>query len=282
MNLNGIMLVSTVLNFQTIRDAEGNDLPFVLYLPSYTATAWYHRKLVPELQQKPLAEVLAEAEAFATGDYNRALLLGAGMTAEQRAAAVKQMARLTGLSEKFVDGADLRVPLQRFNAELLRDQRLVTGRFDSRYTSPVRDPLSEGAERDPSADAVFSVFASTFNDYVRTTLKFEEDRSYTILGGVGRWNWSAENGYADVSETLADTMTANPFLKVHVSNGYFDMATPYFATRYTINHLRLPPALLKNIVQDDYTAGHMMYLNLPDLRKQKADLAKFLKSAVAP
>ncbi len=279
MNLNGIMLVSTVLNFQTIRDAEGNDLPFVLYLPSYAATAWYHKKLGPDLQQKPLAEVLAQAEAFASGEYNRALLLGAGMTPDQRASAVQQMARFTGLSEKFVDGADLRVPLQRFNAELLRDQRLVTGRFDSRYTSPVRDPLSEAAERDPSADAVFSVFASTFNDYVRTTLKFEEDRSYTILGGVGRWNWSAENGYADVSETLADTMTANPFLKVHVSNGYFDMATPYFATRYTINHLRLPPALLKNIVQDDYTAGHMMYLNLPDLKKQKADLAKFLRTA---
>jgi len=279
MNLNGIMLVSTVLNFQTIRDAEGNDLPFVLYLPSYAATAWYHKKLGPDLQQKPLAEVLAQAEAFASGEYNRALLLGAGMTAEQRASAVKQMARLTGLSEKFVDAADLRVPLQRFNAELLRDQRLVTGRFDSRYTSPVRDPLSEAAERDPSGDAVFSVFASTFNDYVRTTLKFEEDRPYTILGGVGRWNWSAENGYADVSEILSDSMTANPFLKVHVSNGYFDMATPYYATRYTINHLRLPPALLKNIVQDDYTAGHMMYLNLPDLKKQKADLAKFLRTA---
>lgn len=121
---------------------------------------------------------------------------------------------------------------------------------------------------------------------VSTVLNFQtirwadgNDLSYTILGGVGRWNWSADNEYADVSDTPADAMTSNPFLKVHVSNGYYDMATPYFATRYTFHHLRLPPSLLKNVVQDDYTAGHMMYLNLPDLKKQKADLAKFIRSA---
>ena len=280
MNLNGIMLVSTVLNFQTIWGGEGNDLPFLLYLPSYAATAWYHHKLPADLQAKPLAEVLREAEAFTIGEYNQALLLGAALPAEQRVEVIRKMARLTGLSEAFLDASNLRVSLSRFSAELLRDRRLVTGRFDSRYTSPMRDPLSNYAERDPSADAVFSAFASTFNHYVREGLKFEDDRPYHILASVGKWNWNAENQFADVSEILADSMTANPFLKVHVSNGWFDMATPYFASRYTFNHLRLPPELQKNILQDDYSAGHMMYLNLPDLKKQKADLAKFLRLAM--
>jgi carboxypeptidase C (cathepsin A) len=281
MNLNGIMLVSTVLNFQTLWGGSGNDLPHVLYLPSFTAAAWYHQKLPADLQKKPLPEVLAEAEKFASGDYNRALLLGAGLTKAERVEIVKKMARLTGLSADFVEAANLRVSLGRFNAELLRDQRLVIGRFDSRYTSTVRDPLSEHAERDPSADAIFSAFASTFNHYIRNDLKFEDDRPYNILASVGKWNWDAENEFADVSEILAESMTTNPFLKVHVSNGFFDMATPYFASRYTFNHLIIHPDLAKNIVQDDYTAGHMMYLNLPDLKKQKEDLAKFIREASA-
>jgi len=281
MNLNGIMLVSTVLNFQTIWGGEGNDLPHVLFLPSFAATAWYHKKLPADLQKKPLADVLKEAETFAVGDFNRALLLGAALPAAQRAAVVKQMARLTGLPEKFVDAANLRVSLGRFNAELLREEKLVVGRFDSRYTSRVRDPLGEHAERDPSADAVFSAFASTFHHYVRNDLKFEDDRPYNILAGVGKWNWSAENKFANVADTLAESMSTNPFLKVHVSNGYYDMATPYFASRHTFNNLTVHPELMRNITQDDYTAGHMMYLNLPDLKKQKDDLARFIRAASA-
>ena len=279
LNLNGIMLVSTVLNFQTIWGAEGNDLPHLMYLPSYAATAWYHKKLPADLQQKPLTEVLKEAEEFASGDYNRALLLGMGLSTAERAKIIQRMARLTGLSEAFIEASNLRVPLHRFNAELLRNKRLVTGRFDSRYTNYVRDPVSESAESDPSADAIFSAFASTFHHYLHSELKFEDERPYHILANVGKWNWNAENQFADVSETLAESMTANPFLKVHVSNGYFDMATPYFASRYTFNHLRIPSDLRKNIIQDDYSAGHMMYLNLPDLKKQKADLAKFIREA---
>jgi carboxypeptidase C (cathepsin A) len=132
----------------------------------------------------------------------------------------------------------------------------------------------------PAQTPCFSAFTSTFNHYIRNDLKFEEDKAYNILGQrVGKWNWDAENEFADVSEILAESMTANPFLKVHVSNGYYDMATPYFASRYTFNHLRVHADLLKNITQDDYTSGHMMYLNLPDLKKQKADLAKFVKMA---
>jgi carboxypeptidase C (cathepsin A) len=279
MNLNGIMLVSTVLNFQTIWGGAGNDLPNVLYLPSYTAAAWYHKKLAPDLQKLSLEQVLKQAETFASGDYNQALLLGTSLEKKKYDAVVKQMARLTGLSETYVDRADLRPTLQRFNVELLRDRDLQIGRFDARYTGYVRDRLSDSTEGDPSADAVFSVFGSDFNQYVRTELKYDEDEPYEILAGVGPWNWGAENEYANVATTLAASMTANPYLKVHVSCGYYDFATPYFASRYTFSHLNVNPELQKNVTLDYYSAGHMMYLNLPDLQKQKADLARFIKSA---
>jgi carboxypeptidase C (cathepsin A) len=279
MNLNGIMLVSTVLNFQTIWGGAGNDLPHALFLPTFTATAWHHKKLPADLQAKPLPEVLKLAEDFATRDYNRALLMGHGLPKAERDAVIKQMARLTGLSENYLDRAELRPGMQRFAAELLRDKGLQVGRFDSRYTSHLRDRLNDGAESDPSGDAIYSAFASTFNHYIRTELKFEEDKPYEILGGIGKWNWGAENEFVDVTGILAAAMTRNPFLKVHISSGYTDLATPYFATRYTFQHMALPEPLRKNLIMDDYTSGHMMYLNLPDLKKQKADLAKFVRMA---
>lgn len=279
MNLNGIMLLSTVLNFQTIWGGVGNDLPHVLYLPGYAATAWHHKKLSPDLQGKPLPEVLKLAEEFATRDYNRALLMGHALPKAERDAVLKQMARLTGLSESYLDRAELRPGMHRFAGELLRDKGLQVGRFDSRYTSYLRDRLTDGAESDPSGDAIYSAFASTFNQYVRSELKYEEDKPYEILGGIGKWNWGAENEFVDVTGTLASAMTRNPFLKVHVSCGYTDLATPYFATRYTFQHMVLPEPLRKNLVMDDYASGHMMYLNLPDLRKQKSDLARFVRTA---
>jgi len=278
MNVNGIMLVSTVLNFQTIRFAEGNDLPYILYLPSYTATAWYHKKLPADLQKLKLPEVLAKAEAFAAGDYNSALLHGAALKPDERKKVVRELARFTGLSEKYIERSDLRIPLSRFARELLADDSRVIGRFDSRYTGLIRDRVNDSMEYDPSGEAIFSAYASTFNDYVRSELNYESDLSYEILAGLG-WNWGENNGYLNVGETLANTITRNPFLKVHVSEGYYDMATPYFASRHTFNHLGVDPELSKNVTVDAYTAGHMMYLNLPDLKKQKADLAKFIRGA---
>ncbi|WP_113961129.1 S10 family peptidase [Roseimicrobium gellanilyticum] len=279
MNLNGIMLVSTVLNFQTIWGGEGNDLPHVLYLPSYTATAWHHRKLAPDLQKLTIQEVLKQAEAFAMGEYLQGLMLGAALPEPQRKALVDKMARFTGVSAEWLDRANLRPGLERFSVELLREQRLQVGRFDSRYTGHVRNGLASSAEGDPSADAFFSPFASTFNQYVRSELKYVEDRPYEILASVGKWNWGAENDFVNVADTLAVAMTRNPFLKVHVSCGYTDMATPYFASHYTFNHLNVAPEIAKNITIDDYYAGHMMYLNLPDLAKQRADLVKFIRTA---
>jgi carboxypeptidase C (cathepsin A) len=205
--------------------------------------------------------------------------MGDALPKAEHDAVLKQMARLTGLSENYLDRADLKPGMQRFTAELLRDKGMQVGRFDGRYTSYLRDRLADGGESDPSADAVFSAFASTFNDYIRTELKYVEDKPYEILGGIGKWNWGAENEFVDVSATLAAAMTRNPFLKVHVSCGYTDLATPYLATRYTFHHMDLPQPLRGNLTMDDYSAGHMMYLNLPDLIKQKTDLANFVRLA---
>jgi carboxypeptidase C (cathepsin A) len=280
LNVNGIMLVSTVLNFQTILFSDGNDLPYVLFLPSYTATAWYHKKLPAELQGRALPDVLKEAEGFAAGEYQTALLRGGSLSADDHAKAVRQFARLTGLSESYVDRSNLRVNLGRFAKELLAATNRVIGRFDGRYSGFVRDRVANGMEYDPSGSAIMSAYASTFNHYLRTELNYESDLTYEILnGGVNPWNWGESNAYLNVADNLADAITRNPFLKVHVSSGYYDMATPYFGTQYTFNHFGTDPALRANVTLDYYTAGHMMYLNLPDLRKQKADLAKFIRSA---
>jgi carboxypeptidase C (cathepsin A) len=275
MNVNGVMLVSTVLNFETIAFTRGNDLPYVLYLPGYTAAAWYHKKLPPDLQKLPLTEATAKAEAFAAGDYNHALLLGAGLPAEERRALIKELAHLTGLSEDYLDRANLRVPLQRFAEELLRGENRVIGRYDARYKGYVRDRLAGSMEQDPSFEAVASAFASTFNDYVRAELNYKSDLPYELLASL-QWDWGEQNRFLDVGETLADSLTRNPYLRIHVSSGYYDLATPLAAVRYTLDHLQMDPDLAKNITLDTYTAGHMMYLNLADLKKQKADLARFI------
>jgi carboxypeptidase C (cathepsin A) len=279
MNVNGIMLVSTVLNFQTLDLSAGNDLAYVLYLPTYAATAWFHKKLAPDVQQLPLPDVLKQAETFASGDYLNALFRGGSLDPAARQKTVETYARLTSLSTQFVDRAELRVSLGRFASEVLAAENRVVGRYDSRYTGYVRDRLAGRMEQDPSYEAVVGAFASTFNDYVRTELKFESDLPYEVITSVAPWNWGEKNGYVNVADTLADAITRNPFLKVHVSCGYYDLATPYFAARYTFNHLGTDPALQKNITLDTYTAGHMMYLNLPDQKKQKADLARFIRAA---
>jgi len=279
MNVNGIMLVSTVLNFQTLDFDAGNDLPYVLYLPSYATTAWFHKKLPADLQQRSLAEVYAQAESFASGEYSAALFSGSSLAPEARRKVVERYARFTGLTTNFVERANLRVSLGRFASELLADENRVIGRYDSRYVGYVRDRLANRMEQDPSYEAVASAFASTFNNYVRTELNYETDLTYEVLTSVGRWNWDQSNAYVDVAETLANALTRNPFLRIHVSSGYYDLATPLFATRYTFDHLGVDPALLKNLTLDTYTAGHMMYLNLADLKKSKADLARFVSSS---
>ena len=279
MDLNGIMLVSAVLNFQTIHFAEGNDLPLILFLPSYSATAWYHQKLPKDLQQLSLEDVLAQAEAFSAGDYQEALFAGTSLSREARTGVLAKLSRFTGLSTEFLDRTNLRPTLSAFAAELLRDKGEVIGRFDGRYTGAMRRLNAPSMPYDPSASAIFGAYAGTFHDYVRRELGYETDRSYEILTSKVRpWDWGETNRYVDVGPTLADALTSQKFLRVHIDNGYYDLATPYWATHYTLNHLGLPESVRQRVSMSHYTAGHMMYLNVSDLAAQKKNLAAFIRS----
>jgi len=280
MYFNGVMLVSSILNFQTARFNPGNDLPFILFLPTYTATAWYHRRLPAELQQD-LAGTLREVEAFAAGDYALALMQGAALPAQEREEIVARLARYTGLPPAYVEQTDLRIEIHRFVKQLLRDQRRSVGRLDSRFTGIDRDAAGEKFDYDPSHAAIQGAYTATLNDYVRRELGFESDLPYEILTGrVWPWGYNNhQNAYVNVAETLREAMTKNPFLKVFVANGYYDLATPYFATRYTFNHLGLDPSLQGNISMAYYEAGHMMYIHLPSLAQLKQDLAGFIGAA---
>jgi carboxypeptidase C (cathepsin A) len=277
---NGIALISTVLNFQTLDFNPGNDLPYPLILPTYTATAWYHKRLPPVLQSKPLPEVLKEVEAWAGGPYTLALTQGDSLAAAQRKAIIDRLASYTGLSAATVGQAELRLDLSYFNRELLRDKNLIVGRLDSRLTGPGRRDLSNSMEYDPSMSTIRPPYTAAFYQYVRDELGYESDADYYILGGgFRRWNMNAENEYANVSESLRRAFTRNPFMKVYVGMGYYDMATPYFAAEYTFDHLGLPAGAHDNLIFRKYPAGHMYYIDLPSLRQMKKDIADFLNAA---
>jgi len=240
MYLNGIMLVSSILNFQTARFVPGNDLPYILFLPTYTATAWYHGKLDDELQQD-LKATLAEVEAFALGDYALALMKGDSLSKDEYDQIVTRLARYTGLTPEYIQRTNLRLNIMRFTKELLRGDRRTTGRLDSRFKGIDRDAAGETWEHDPSLSAIMGPYTTVFNDYVRTDLAFESDLPYEILSRrVHPWGHEThQNQYINVAETLRKAMTINPHLKVIVANGYYDLATPYFATQYTFNHMEL-------------------------------------------
>ena len=277
MNLNGIMLISSVLNFATLSFDTGNDLPYVLFLPSYTATAWFHKKLPKELQADR-RKALEEAEKFALGEYNTALMKGAGLTAQEHAEVARKLARLTGLPERFVELSNLRVPMHAFAKELLRDSRRSVGRFDSRLLGIDASGATAAPDYDPSYAAVQGPYTASMNQYVRAELKFESDLPYEILTGrVRPWSFGEyQNRYMNVAETLRQAMTQNPNLKVYVGNGYYDLATPYFATVYTFNHLGLDSSLRGNVSMGYYDAGHMMYVHQESLAKMKQDLGGFI------
>jgi carboxypeptidase C (cathepsin A) len=280
--LSGVMLVSSVLNFQTNRFARGNDTPYPLFLPTYTATAWYHRKLPADLQSQPLRKVLDEVERWAAVDYPAALARGDRLVGAERAAVADRLSRYTGLDKVYVDQSDLRIEIQHFCKELLRDQKRTVGRLDSRFQGI--DPTAEGErpEYDPSLAAIRPPYTAMFNDYVRRTLAYKSDLTYYILGGgVGPWDWGASNAFADVSEPLRGALAKNPAMRLFVASGYYDLATPYFATDYTLTHLGLDPAQRARITTSQYEAGHMMYISTRELARLKADVAGFLQAALA-
>ena len=279
--LNGVILVSAILDFGAYDVGPGNDLPYLTHLPTYAAIAWYHGRLGEEFHGD-LGKVLREAEDFALGDYALALLKGSALAATERAGIIARLARLTGLSTDYLDRVDLRPEIMRFTKELLRDRRVSVGRLDGRFTGVDRDSGGEHPEYDPSMAAIQGPYGAALNDYVRRELGYESDRAYEILNGKTNESWSWEdhqNRYVEVTETLRKAICANPELKVFIASGYYDLATPYYATEYSLSHLGLAAELRPNISKAYYEAGHMMYIHGPSLAKLKADLVAFFAAA---
>ena len=281
MYLNGIILISAILNFQTAEFDTGNDLPYILYLPTYTAIAWYHKKLPGDLQGD-LQRAIGESKAFATGEYTDALMKGDTLPATRRTEIAQKLARLTGISADYIDRADLRIEIQRFDKELMKSERRTVGRLDGRFTGIDADAAGEQPDYDPSLAAIVGPYTAMLNEYVRGELKFESDLPYEFLTGrVRPWNYAPyENRYVNVAETLRRAMTQNQFLRVFVGKGYYDLATPFFAADYTVDHLGLDPTLRSHIGGGYYEAGHMMYVHHDSLLKLKQDLAQFIQASL--
>ncbi|HSE31704.1 MAG TPA: hypothetical protein VLA93_09000 [Pyrinomonadaceae bacterium] len=279
--LNGIMLISTIMNFETTNFAAGNDLPYALYLPSYAATAWYHKKLPSDLQSKSVQQIVAEVEQWAGTDYLIGLQKGNQLTSQERQELSNKLARYTGLDSRFVDNANLRVSLNLFRKELLRNEKRSIGRLDARFKGYDANLATDSPEFDASETAIRPPYTSTFNNYVRSELGYKSDLEYYILGGgiTSPWNWGTNNNYVDTSVALRTALARNPYLKVFVAMGYYDMATPYFAAHYTLQHISLDPALLKNISTSYYEAGHMMYIDEKSLSKLRSDVEKFMQDS---
>ena len=277
---NGIVLVSSILDLLTARFDVGNDLPYVLFLPTYAAIAHYHGRLAEDLQGRDLAEMLAEVEAWASGPYAAALAKGHALAGEERAETVERLARYTGLTTRYVEQSELRVQIHRFCKELLREERRTVGRLDGRYTGFDASGVSEAPDFDPSMAAIRPPFTAMLNDYLRSTLGYETDAEYHILRGL-EWDWgSAEAGYAKTSAALGEAFAKNPYLRLFVASGYYDLATPYFATDYTLNHLVLDPATRGNMRTEKYPVGHMVYLEKGVLARLKEDVTEFIGEAV--
>ena len=285
MDLNGVALISSVLDFETLAFAPGHDISYVLYLPSYAASAAYHQRIP---RPRDLPAFLDTVRQFAMHEYANALAKGSALDAAERAAVVRRLTAYTGLSEEYLNRADLRVSLRQWMAEVNRAHGETTGRLDSRFTAPMMNLLTENGEGDPQSAAITGAYTAAINAYLRDELRFGGDQRYVGGGGV-QWNWSREPAGARggggggmrtaspyVGTDLAQALVSNPNLRVEVENGYYDMATPFFATEYTMDHLGLPADLRGHITLKYYEAGHMMYLREPDLAALKANIARFI------
>ena len=280
MYLNGIILISSILNFMTAKFDEGNDLPFILFLPTYTATAWYHKKLKQPLQDN-LEKAIQESRQFALGEYTLALMKGNSLSQSERDDIVKKLVYLTGLSENYIKGTDLRINIHRFCKELLRDENKTIGRLDSRYIGFDRDAVGEFHEIDPSYAAILGPYTATMYDYLRRDLEYETDLPYEILKSLYQtWKFeNYQNNYVNTAKDLRKGFQLHPGLRVIVCNGYFDLATPLLASEYTFGHIPLPESQSSQIKMAYYKAGHMMYLHEPSLIRLSKDLHLFIKEA---
>lgn len=280
-DLNGIVLVSSVLDLSTLMFPPGNDLPYIVHVPSYAVAARY-LEAIPD-PGMALQDFMKEVEAWALGDYAAALLKGSTLEAGERSRVLDQMSAYTGLSREYLDQADLRVTASEFEQELLRSQGKIVGRLDARFTGPTGDALSQGPFQDPQSSAISAAYTAAMNSYLRDDLGYDGDREYTPSGGVQGWNWEhggglgfGQSGITYVGADLANAIKRNPKLEVLLVNGLYDLATPYFAAVWTMDQLGLPPELRDNIQRADFEAGHMMYVHEPSLQIWRDTLTAFV------
>lgn len=281
MDLNGIILISSVLNWQGILFGPGNDTPYYLYLPTYAASAWYHKKLPPELSGD-LQKTLREVEDFAMHEYAQALLEGDSLPPARKQEIAAKVARYTGLSVDYVLRSNIRIQIDRFCKELLRSEGKTIGRLDSRFTGWDVDSAGEFPEYDPSGQTIDTPYVAMINDYIRRELGYKDDHVYERLANV--WPWTTEGyemRYPNVAEALRQAMVKNPDLQVLVTSGIYDLATPYYDAVYTANHLGLPAELRDNVKLTTYDAGHMMYIRQADHQKLKKEITSFIQGASA-
>ena len=282
MDINGVILLSQIFNFTTDIDFPmgnpGVDLPYVLALPTYAATAWYHKKL--PTQPAALEPFLKEVEEFTNGPYAHALALGTDIGAEEKQAVAEKLHDYTGLPVSYVLKAGLRVSGGEFEKTLQDDQDTTTGRLDTRFSGPTLDPLSQFADYDPQSSAISSAYVSLFNDYVRRDLKYGEGQTYLPEAqfGIAQWDFKHRGNpvSVNVAPDLAEAMKTNPRLKVMVNGGYYDLATPFFAAQYEEKHLPIPQSLAKNIEYDWYESGHMVFVRDESLKQLHDRVAAFI------
>lgn len=283
---NGITLLSMALSFQTLVDNKSNDEPYILLIPSFTMIAGYHKKLPADLMQD-MNRTREESEHWASDDYALALAKGDSLGADEREKIVEQMARYTGLSRDVIDQSNLRVDVPKFTHYLLLDQKLRVGRLDGRFTGVDPDGLLDTPFHDPTEPAILPPYTSVFNNYVRAELGYKSDMPYNVFiqdpEFEKNWNWgSGVEGFPDTAAALRQALVKNPYLKVLVMEGHYDLATPFFAANYTIDHLNLNQQFRKNISFATYDSGHMVYLSSEALQKFKNDQASFVDKALAP
>jgi carboxypeptidase C (cathepsin A) len=284
-NVNGVVLLSSVINFQELVVAgDGDDEQYVEYLPTEAAIAWYHHKAIGA--PSSLQQWVAQAKSFALGEFVDVLHRGSWASSAEVDDAVNKLHDFTGLSTQFIRDDDLRIAPGEFRKQELHDQDMVTGRYDARFTGVDENPVAQVPDFDPSDSYIEGPFVAAFNAYVRDDLRYRTDLQYkpTAYGDISHWDFDHHidgNDYPimDMMPDLRDAMTQNPKLKVFSANGYFDMATPFFGTEYLLAHLGISPALQKNISYGFYESGHMVYLHIPALAQFKSDLVKFYDSA---